>query len=190
MTALAVAGSLTLGQRAHSTPAALTASSPAATSASVASAPVVLSATDGAFLQLMIPINESALTFFSVVQTVADAPALRDLAARAASTHRVELEEMRALLAAGGVAEQNIHEGHRMPGMIFDDQLAELRAAPPGNRDARITELLQGHLKQSSVVATGEENAGGSDEVKAFAARLKQLRSEQLTELGAISSTP
>ncbi|MEV4535922.1 DUF305 domain-containing protein [Asanoa sp. NPDC049518] len=155
-----------------------------------AQATIVLNATDDAFLQLMIPIDESALVFLTEAQTLTRSPALRALAAELVGTHQAELTEMRALLARGGTAEQNIHEGHRMPGMIFDDQQAELRSTPEAERDGQAIALLRGHLEQCEVLANGEETAGGTDETRSFAVRLKQVRTEQLAKLSAIARTP
>ncbi|GIF66383.1 hypothetical protein Ais01nite_44180 [Asanoa ishikariensis] len=178
VTALVIAGVQLAGRGSNSTASA----QPAPT----APASIVLNATDDAFLQLMIPIDESALVFLKEAQGIAQSPALRALTAQLADSHQTELKELRALLAAGGTAEQNLHEGHRMPGMIFDDQVAELRSAPEAARDAQAITLLRGHLEQCEVLATGEQTAGGSDETRAFAVRLKRLRTEQLNQLAAI----
>ncbi|SNT00194.1 Uncharacterized conserved protein, DUF305 family [Asanoa hainanensis] len=192
VTAVAIVGVRTLDRDPDGPTAAAATGTAAATTAGNAAATgtgtgtIVLNPTDDAFLQLMIPIDESALTFLEEAQTITSSPALRALAAQLAETHRTELKDMRALLAAGGTPEQNIHEGHRMPGMIFDDQLAALRTAPEADRDAQAMTLLKGHLEQCEVLATGEEAAAGSDETRAFAVRLKQRRTEQLNQLAAI----
>ncbi|MGW4467721.1 DUF305 domain-containing protein [Micromonospora sp. NPDC004704] len=161
------------------------ANEPAATAA-----PIVLNGTDVAYLQLLIPMNDSALVFFSYLGTSeAATPALRDLAGRLAATHRAEVGEMRSLLAAGGVPEENIHEGHQMPGMVTELRLADLKQAPPAEFGARAVTLIREHLAQSAVVSRSEQTSGGDDRVKAVAAGLEKARNAELAELEALPGT-
>ncbi|MFI6762347.1 DUF305 domain-containing protein [Micromonospora sp. NPDC050417] len=152
-----------------------------------AAVPVVLSGTDLAFIQLMIPMNDQALAFFSYLDSsAATTPALRELAGRLTSTHRAELAELRSLLAAGDVTEENIHEGHQMPGMITELRVADVRAAPAAEFGPRVVTLIREHLAQSAVVARSEQESGGSDRTKALAAGLERSRNEELVLLDAV----
>ncbi|WP_425737220.1 DUF305 domain-containing protein [Micromonospora zamorensis] len=169
-----------------------TASSPTA-SPSVAALPagpaptasVVLNSTDDAFIQLLIPMNEGALALIDHVDTRSAGadPSLRALLDDLRAAHQAELRDLRGLLAAGNVAEQNIHEGHQMPGMVTDASLAELRAAPDTEVPSRAAALVRAHLAQTVVLCRGEQTAGGSPELKALAGRIQQARAAELSAL-------
>ncbi|MFG1885943.1 DUF305 domain-containing protein [Micromonospora sp. NPDC049102] len=155
---------------------------------SVAVAPtaaVLLNGTDDAFIQLLLPMDDGVLALIDHLDTLPSAadPALRAVLGDIRTAHRAELVELRRLLAAGNVPEQNIHEGHQMPGMVTDDRLAELRAAPEAEVPSRAVGLLRAHLEQTVVLCRGEQNAGGSPEVKALAGRIQTTRAAELKAL-------
>ncbi|MFE9191652.1 DUF305 domain-containing protein [Micromonospora sp. NPDC007208] len=172
-------------------------SSAAASSAAAApTAPVVLNGTDDAFIQLLIPMNEGALALIDQLDTRrADAdPSLRALLGELRKTHEAELRDLRGLLAAGNVPELNIHEGHQMPGMVTDARLAELRAASDAEVPSQAAALIRAHLAQTVVLCRGEQDAGGSPELKALAGRIQQARAAELSALdnrpGASTAAP
>jgi uncharacterized protein (DUF305 family) len=160
--------------------------------ASVAAPPaasVPLNGTDGAFIQLLLPMDEGALALIDHLDARPSAtdPALRAVLGDIRTAHRTELVELRRLLAAGDVPEQNIHEGHQMPGMVTADRLATLRAAPDVEVPSRAVGLLRAHLEQTVVLCRGEQNAGGSPQVRALAGRIQTTRA---AELGALAGRP
>ncbi|MFG1897637.1 DUF305 domain-containing protein [Micromonospora zamorensis] len=162
--------------------------SPSAASPPTGPAPaasVVLNSTDDAFIQLLIPMNEGALALIDHVDTRSAGadPSLRALLNDLRAAHQAELRDLRGLLAAGNVAEQNIHEGHQMPGMVTDASLAELRAAPDTEVPSRAAALVRAHLAQTVVLCRGEQTAGGSPELKALAGRIQQARAAELSAL-------
>ncbi|WP_329103597.1 DUF305 domain-containing protein [Micromonospora sp. NBC_01699] len=170
------------GSRARADQPAVSATRPATTPAAVE-----LGGTDLAYLQLMVPMNDSALAFFSYLDTSEAAPpALRDLAGRLAGTHRAEVGEMRSLLAAGNVVEENIHEGHQMPGMVTESRVADLKQAPAAEFATRAATLVREHLAQSVLLSKGEQESGGSDQVRALAAGVERARNAELAELAAL----
>ncbi|MFI6268010.1 DUF305 domain-containing protein [Micromonospora zamorensis] len=148
-------------------------------------ASVVLNSTDDAFIQLLIPMNEGALALIDHVdsRSARADPSLRALLNDLRAAHQAELRDLRGLLAAGNVAEQNIHEGHQMPGMVTDASLAELRAAPDTEVPSRAAALVRAHLAQTVVLCRGEQTAGGSPELKALAGRMQQARAAELSAL-------
>ncbi|MEU7917879.1 DUF305 domain-containing protein [Micromonospora zamorensis] len=164
-----------------------TASPPAASppTGPAPAASVVLNSTDDAFIQLLIPMNEGALALIDHVDTRSAGadPSLRALLNDLRAAHQAELRDLRGLLAAGNVAEQNIHEGHQMPGMVTDASLAELRAAPDTEVPSRAAALVRAHLAQTVVLCRGEQTAGGSPELKALAGRIQQARAAELSAL-------
>lgn len=170
-------------------------SSAAASSAAAApTAPVVLNGTDDAFIQLLIPMNEGALALIDQLDTRPADPSLRALLGELRTAHQAELRDLRGLLAAGNVPELNIHEGHQMPGMVTDARLAELRAASDAEVPSRAAALIRAHLAQTVVLCRGEQEAGGSPELKALAGRIQQARAAELSALdnrpGAPTAAP
>ncbi|MET7820689.1 DUF305 domain-containing protein [Micromonospora zamorensis] len=162
--------------------------SPSAAAPSAGPAPtasVVLNSTDDAFIQLLIPMNEGALALIDHVdsRSAGADPSLRAVLNDLRAAHQAELRDLRGLLAAGNVAEQNIHEGHQMPGMVTDGSLAELRAAPDTEVPSRAAALVRAHLAQTVVLCRGEQTAGGSPELKALAGRIQQARAAELSAL-------
>ncbi|WP_328367699.1 DUF305 domain-containing protein [Micromonospora zamorensis] len=164
-----------------------TASPPAASppAGPLPTASVVLNSTDDAFIQLLIPMNEGALALIDHVdsRSAGADPSLRALLNDLRAAHQAELRDLRGLLAAGNVPEQNIHEGHQMPGMVTDASLAELRAAPDTEVPSRAAALVRAHLAQTVVLCRGEQTAGGSPELKALAGRIQQARAVELSAL-------
>jgi uncharacterized protein (DUF305 family) len=178
-TALAVGVLQGLGRADHSVPPA-----PA-----VPSAAVVFNGTDNAFVQLLIPMNEGALALFDHLDARAGHvdPDLLALAKRLRATHLGELREMRSLLAAGNLAEENVHEGHQMPGMVTEIGLAELRAAPVSETSVRATALLRAHLAQTILLCQGHQRSGDSPPLHTLTARMHQDRTAELAELDALT---
>ncbi|MDG4760560.1 DUF305 domain-containing protein [Micromonospora sp. WMMD710] len=177
VTALAVG--LAQGWGGGDEPAAVPSAAPVSTT------PVLLNGTDDAFIQLVIPMDEGLLALIDHLGTRPVGSDAR-LAARLGAVraaHESELRELRGLLAAGNVPEQNVHEGHQMPGMVTDAHLAELRGVPDAEVWPRAVALLRAHLEQTMVLCRGEQSAGGSPELKALAGRIQQARAAELSAL-------
>ncbi|SBV26322.1 protein of unknown function [Micromonospora krabiensis] len=161
---------------------------PAVTPSAVGASPVVLNATDNAFIQLLIPMNEGALALFDYLDTrpAETDPPLRAAVERIRAAHRSEVRELRALLAAAHMPEENIHEGHQMPGMVTDARLTELRAAPAVELRSGTVALIRAHLEQTVVLCRGEQANGASPELKAVVARMQEARTAELDELARL----
>jgi uncharacterized protein (DUF305 family) len=146
-----------------------------------------LNPTDDAFLQLMIPMDETALTMFTMLnsQTVPADSRLAALAGRLAGDHRAEVAAMRTVLRAAGVAENNIHQGHKLPGMILPDDLATLRAATPAQLPVRALALIRQHLAQGGRLAGAELTAGHSPAALAVARDIRRRRATQTAMVDA-----
>ncbi|MEU8272538.1 DUF305 domain-containing protein, partial [Sphaerisporangium sp. NPDC049002] len=139
--------------------------------------------TDVAWVELMIPMDELALRMLALVQDRSSDPGMRKLAARISTVHRSELVKLRQLLLRSGVPETNPHQGHNMPGMVTPEELATIGRASGAAFDRLVTEHLREHLKQSVVVAQGEQRSGANQDTKALAATMEKTRSSQLGDL-------
>ncbi|MBB0244658.1 DUF305 domain-containing protein [Streptomyces alkaliphilus] len=162
--------------------------SPATPASGEAASPARLTGSDLAWLQLMIPMNDRILLLLDLTSTGTDDEALASLADRLATNHRAELEDLHALREEAGVPDTNPHEGHRMTGMVTDDQLAEAAAEPPSRFDATVIDLLREHLEHSRTVSEGLLDAGSDEDALALAATLVDRREEQLAELTELFS--
>ncbi|MFJ8959704.1 DUF305 domain-containing protein [Lentzea sp. NPDC102401] len=152
-------------------------------------APADLSATDLAFVDLVIPQNESALAALALA---ANRPgsALRPVAARVQDRYRDELAQVRELLARTGRQESDQHDGHDMPGMITAAELTAVGFAEGAAFDQQLTALLRTQFEEARTVARAELSSGTSKPVLELGARIDSTRAEFLTLLGDAPKSP
>lgn len=146
-----------------------------------------LSATDLAWVRLMIPVNEQLLPFLDALAERAEDPALAAFAADLVPGHEAELEALHALLSEAGVAYVNLHEGHNMPGMVTEDELAALAALDGPAFDEEALAHLDEHLTRTAEVSRAETEAGTDPATVALAADLDRARSTQSAELDRLT---
>ncbi|GGR13034.1 hypothetical protein GCM10010497_13960 [Streptomyces cinereoruber] len=89
-------------------------------------------ATDTAWIQLMIPMNERARLLTGLAPSRTADPAPADLAARTGTRLERELADLRAPLDLSGTPDTRPHEGHDMPGMVGLDTLRKAEKAKGG----------------------------------------------------------
>ncbi|ONK15003.1 DUF305 domain-containing protein [Streptomyces sp. MP131-18] len=142
-----------------------------------------LSPTDLAWAQLMIPMNDQLLPLLDEVTRRGSAPELREFAEELAAGHETELTGLHALLRDAGVTYTNVHEGHSMPGMVTDEELAALEGTRDEDFDREAMALVAEHLEQSARVSRSERDAGSAEAATALAADLDEARTGQLAEL-------
>ncbi|RBM19791.1 DUF305 domain-containing protein [Streptomyces sp. PT12] len=145
-----------------------------------------LNATDLAWIQLMIPVNDQLLPLLDQVAERSPDRAFREFATGLAERHRSELTELHALLDEAGVEYTNLHEGHDMPGMVTDEELAALAATEGAAFDRAAKTHLREHLEQSARVSRSEVESGADADATALAAGLDEARADQLDELTAL----
>ncbi|WP_177320219.1 DUF305 domain-containing protein [Lentzea waywayandensis] len=153
------------------------------------SAPTDLTATDLAFLDLVIPQNESAL---AVLTLTANRPgsALRPMAAQVEDRYRAELAQVRELLARTGRQESDQHDGHDMPGMITAAELTAVGFAEGTAFDQQLKALLRTQFEEARTVARAELSSGTSKPVLELGARVDSTRAEFLALLGDAPRSP
>ncbi|WP_424531309.1 DUF305 domain-containing protein [Sphaerisporangium viridialbum] len=143
--------------------------------------------TDVAWVELMIPMDELALRMLALVPDKSPDPDMKRLAARISTAHRTELVKLRQLLLRSGVPETNPHQGHNMPGMVTPEELGAIGRTSGAAFDRLVTEHLREHLRQSVVVAQGEQRSGTSEDTRTLAAAMEKTRSSQLADLDRLA---
>ncbi|MEU4762246.1 DUF305 domain-containing protein [Actinosynnema sp. NPDC023794] len=134
-------------------------------------------ATDTAWIQLMIPMNEQLLPALALAP-----PALAPFAAEVKESHERELAQLKRLRERAGLSDDNPHAGHQMPGLVSEADLAGLRLDPSG-----LPAKLREHLEQSALLARGEQDSGADRETRDLAASIGTARAAQTARLAAVS---
>lgn len=142
-------------------------------------------ATDIAWIQLMIPMDERARLLTGLAPGRAGDPALVRLAERTADRQDAELTRLRKLLALSAAPDTRPHEGHDMPGMVSADTLRRAGALSGEEFDRVFAAALRAHLAQSLLLCAGERASGGAGEARELAGELEKEGSEQLALLDA-----
>ncbi len=143
--------------------------------------------TDIAWTQLMIALDERMLAALRLAPQRAGDAALGAFAAEVARQHDTEVAELRQALAKTGAPETNPHEGHDMPGMITQENLALLAAKSGTEFDTMLAESLRAHFEQCRMLAGSEQSAGTDPAVKALAATVESTRTAALTRLATVA---
>jgi uncharacterized protein (DUF305 family) len=160
--------------------------------ASAAPAPPVqapnpaFNATDAAWLQLMIPMTEHMVDALTLAADHGGDPSLRALAAAVLTEHRADLDRLQGLRVAAGLPDADVHAGHRMPGMVTAADLVVLRAVHGPDFDRHLRPLLDKHLAQCGVLATGELTNGHQEGVKTLAHAIELSRAHERERLQAL----
>ncbi|MEU4393166.1 DUF305 domain-containing protein [Kribbella sp. NPDC023855] len=147
-------------------------------------APASFNATDLAWIQLMIPMDEQLLRVLELARKQASTTALRTLATQLRAGHRAELAQLIALRTRAGAPTTNQHEGHDMPGMMTEAEVVALGKASGVAFDNLFVRSLKEHLKQSIVLAQGIGTAGQEPAVKKLAGSIAASRADQVAALG------
>ncbi|MDT0264955.1 DUF305 domain-containing protein [Streptomyces sp. DSM 44915] len=142
-----------------------------------------LSATDLAWAQLMIPVDELLLPFLDTLAERADDPALRALGAGLVPDYQAELEALHGLLTEAGVAYRNPHVGHDMPGMVTEEERDELLGLTGGDFDEAALAHLVEHLTRTAEVSRAQTAAGTDPAAVALAEELVLARDRHRAEL-------
>lgn len=161
------------------------ASPPAGTPAAAASSQA-FNPTDAAWIELMVPMDEQLLRVLGMAEKQAAHPAVRAFATRLAAGHRAELAQFVALRTRAGAPTTNAHEGHDMPGMMTEPEIAALGKTSGRAFDQLFKKNLKEHLDQSIVVARSIATAGKEPAAKKLAVNIMISRATQLKQLEAL----
>lgn len=142
-------------------------------------------ATDTGWIQLMIPMDDQARQLLELTADRAAAPDLETWAAELTEEHGAELARLRPLLHRMGLPDTNVHQGHDMPGMVTESDLARGRRLTGAALDHFVLQELRDHLSHSQRVSRSAARSAGSGEVRRLAARIADTRADQLKALPA-----
>ena len=143
-------------------------------------------ATDTAWIQLMIPMDERAQLLTDLAPSRKGDPALAVLAAETGLRLRADLGRLHDLLELSGVPDARPHEGHTMPGMISLDTIKSAGTTTGQDFDRILTEALRGHLRQSQLLCVGEQAQGQAGKAKELAAAITKSTAEQASSLDGL----
>ncbi|MCX5173170.1 DUF305 domain-containing protein [Streptomyces antibioticus] len=155
---------------------------PAASTAAVA-ASGRLNATDIGWIQLMIAMDDQARRILALAPDRSGDPRLVTWATGVAEGHRHALAALRGLLADAGVADDNPHAGHDMPGMVNAAELRALERADGPDFDRLLRAALDEHLTQAAKLAGAVQKADADPEVKKLAREVATATSDSRRRL-------
>ncbi|MCI4064614.1 DUF305 domain-containing protein [Micromonospora sp. R77] len=147
------------------------------------------SSVDVLFLTMMVAHTGQTLELTRLGLTRATDPELRRLLAAIEVTETDELATMRGWLRDAGpeavaAAARHDHSGHSdaVAG------LAWLRAAPAGQVDAVLADVLGAHQRTAAGLARAQVTAGTSDRVRELAGRIERSRTAEVALLAKLAA--
>ncbi|MEU1125790.1 DUF305 domain-containing protein [Streptomyces sp. NPDC005899] len=174
------------GTPAHATSAAGPTAAPPPSADPGSTHPPSAGPTDFAWIQLMVPMDEGAVSLLALAERGTADPRLRPWAADLRTALTAELASLRRLRDRMGLPGTDVHKGHDMPGMVTDTDLAQARTAEGAAFDRLLVDGIRDHLRQSEQVSRSESTAGGGDAARERARALVDARREQLAAVAAL----
>ncbi|MFG3577722.1 DUF305 domain-containing protein [Micromonospora chersina] len=166
---------------------------------------------DVMFAQMMIPHHQQAVEMADLAPTRASDPELKDLAAKIKAAQDPEITTMKGWLTAWGKPTElpgnhsmpgmssapghnmpgmSASPGHdmpgmnsNMPGMMSEQEMADLTAAKGADFDKKFAEMMIAHHNGAIEMAKTEQANGSNPEAKALAAK---IASDQAAEVQAL----
>ncbi|GAB3145162.1 DUF305 domain-containing protein [Amycolatopsis stemonae] len=138
--------------------------------------------TDVAWLQLVVPMTENAVSAARLAPEHAASATIRTAAGSVAAPSERLLARLKAARDRAGLPAADVHSGHHMPGMVTSADLVALRTGSGPEFDQRLVALLRAHAAQLVVLAKGEQTSGADAETKRLAGDVgaEGIRQEQV----------
>ncbi|WP_376787245.1 DUF305 domain-containing protein [Micromonospora halotolerans] len=142
---------------------------------------------DALFLAMMVAHTEQTLDIVGLGLDRTTDPEIRTLIAAVRATETDELATMRGWLREAGpsavaAAERHDHSGHSDAAA----GLARLRAAPPGEADRVLLDVLGAHQRTAAELARAQVQAGTSARVRDLAGRIERSRTAEVALLAKL----
>ncbi|MEU4478030.1 DUF305 domain-containing protein [Micromonospora sp. NPDC023966] len=187
-------------------------SAPSASTSSSANA--TFNDADVMFAQMMIPHHRQAVEMADLAPTRASDPELKDLAAKIKAAQDPEITTMKGWLTSWGkptdlpsnhsmpgmssgpghnMPGMSASPGHdmpgmnsEMPGMMSEQEMADLAAATGTEFDKQFAEMMIGHHNGAVEMAKTEQTSGSNPEAKALAAKIASDQAAEVQTLQKI----
>ena len=147
--------------------------------------PVGHTGADVAFVQNMIPHHQQALEMTAMVDAQTASKQVPQLAERIEVSQTDEIAQLEGWLTERGETLPGAHAHHggeMMPGMLTEQELAQLRAAQGRRFDRLFLNYMIRH-HEGAVVMVGELLAGGSGQESEVFQLAQHIESDQLVEI-------
>ncbi|WP_216916721.1 DUF305 domain-containing protein [Nocardia noduli] len=186
------------GHDEHSSAAATTTAAASTAPTSGAAATAVRNDADVAFARQMIPHHEQAVAMAAMVPSRSTNPQVLDLAARIQAAQDPEIATMTAWLQAWGATTTPTtsagtgmdHGGtsmpmtpEAMPGMMSDEQMAQMQAATGAEFDRMWLTGMIAHHQGAIEMARTELAAGANPQAKALAQQIIDAQQSEITQM-------
>ncbi len=152
-----------------------------------------------AFAKDMIPHHRQATEMAALAETRTDTAAVLDLAARIRAAQDPEITTMSEWLTSwgedvpgddatmGGMDHSSMgHDSDSMPGMMSDDQLAELEAATGLGFDQLFLAMMTEHHEGAVEMARTEQADGRNAEAVALATTIVKEQTAEIAEMDSL----
>lgn len=171
------------------------AASPTAPSPSASASSSAIGAADIMFVTMMIPHHQQAIQMADIIAGKADVDArVSALAERISQAQGPEIERMQGWLSAWGVPSDaasadmdGMHHG--MSGMLTEDDLARLEAAPGPEAGRLFVEQMVAHHEGAIEMARTAVDGAQSAEVRELAQQVIDDQSAEIAEMRELLST-
>ena len=143
---------------------------------------------DVVFVQAMIPHHQQALAMTALVEDRTASEQVPKLARRIEVSQTDEIAQLEGWLTARGESfpDAHAHHGEPMPGMLTEEQLAELEAAQ-GRRFDRLflSSMVRHH--EGAVLMVGQLLAGGGGQEAEVFQLAQHIESDQVVEISRMN---
>ncbi|WP_394326769.1 DUF305 domain-containing protein [Thermobifida halotolerans] len=145
---------------------------------------------DVMFAQMMIPHHRQAVEMARLAEDRAGAD-VKELAARIEAAQDPEIEQMNALLESWGQQSVNgmddmPHMDHGMPGMMTDEQMAELENLEGDAFDTMFLEMMVAHHEGAVEMAEQELADGVNPEARQLAQAITDAQEAEIEQMNAL----
>ncbi|MBB2947487.1 putative outer membrane protein [Actinoplanes lutulentus] len=134
------------------------------------------SATDNAWIEVNIAMNEQILPLLDLAPAHGSNPQLKALAADLTKRFGTELDDLRRLHGEAGLPTENPHLGMPMPGMVTPDQVTEAAAKTGAPFDVLLRQHVKEHWTQSEMLLGSLMKLDSPQPIVDLAIRMKSNR--------------
>ncbi|GAB17043.1 hypothetical protein GOEFS_018_00750 [Gordonia effusa NBRC 100432] len=142
---------------------------------------------DVMFNQMMIPHHAQAVTMAALVATRTSNEKVRRLASAIKAAQQPEIDQMTARLRAWGQpTELAEHGGHRMTGMISEDEMAQLTSARDTAFDRLWLQMMVRHHEGAVTMANAVLTDGTDPDTRKLASAIKVAQQAEIKQMTAL----